>query len=60
MFRLEDNVTCRARYRSLASTFEIDIVFVRNSEDVIPLVGFDGFYEFAFGILEMDFDPGEG
>jgi hypothetical protein len=54
MLRGQNNVTGRAGDAAFASTFEVDVVLVREVEDGVAGVGFDGFEEGAFGVFEVD------
>ena len=40
-------MTRRARDAALARSLQIDVVLVRDGEDVVPLAGFDGFEDGA-------------
>lgn len=60
MLRGEDDVAGGAGDGALARAFEVDVVFVREGEDVVALVAFDRFEQVSSGVLEVDFDPGCG
>ena len=58
MLGREDYMTRRAGNGALTRALQIDVVFMCNAEDVISFVCFHGFDKLAFGIFEVDFDPG--
>lgn len=41
-------------------TLEVDVVLVRDAEDVVALVRFNGLYEVSLRVFEMHFDPAAG
>lgn len=45
VLRRHNDVTRRTRNGPLTRTLEVDVVLVRDGEDVVALVGFDGFYK---------------
>lgn len=45
--------------QTMRLAFEVNVVFVGNGKYVVALVRLDGFYEVAFGVLEMNLDPGQ-
>lgn len=43
----------------MGRTFEVDVVLVRYTENVISLVSLDRLEQVALGILEVDLDSGQ-
>jgi hypothetical protein len=50
----QDDMTRRACYRALASTFEINVVFVRETKNVVSFIALDRLQVIAFGVFEVN------
>ena len=44
----------------MGRTFEVDVVLVRNAEDIVALVGLYSLDEVPLGVLEVDLDASRG
>ena len=53
---IEDDMTCGAGDRAFTGTFEVDVPFVCEGEEVVPLVAFYLSDGLALGVLESDLD----
>ena len=54
---IEDDVARRAGNRALAGAFEVDVVLVRNAQQVVALVRLDGLDGVPIRVLKVDLDP---
>jgi hypothetical protein len=52
----QDDVTRRACYRALASTFEINVMFVRETKNIVSFIALYRLQMIAFGVFEVNGD----